>query len=77
MERLFIHHNYRRMISLPIFAATSNYSYKRDIAKIGKPVDRTEWQMTPPTINAYYEPTQNNINFPAGILAAAILFFQW
>ncbi|MGA8030124.1 MAG: M13 family metallopeptidase, partial [Bryobacteraceae bacterium] len=33
-----------------------------------KPVDRTEWEMTPPTVNAYYNPTQNNINFPAGIL---------
>jgi len=36
--------------------------------KIGKPVDRTEWDMTPPTVNAYYDPLMNNINFPAGIL---------
>jgi len=41
---------------------------KRDIAKIGKPVDRSEWQMTPPTVNAYYTPTNNEIVFPAGIL---------
>ena len=39
--------------------------------KIGKPVDRQEWQMTPPTVNAYYDPTENNINFPAGILQPA------
>ena len=37
-------------------------------AKIGKPVDRTEWEMTPPTVNAYYNPLENNIVFPAGIL---------
>ncbi len=36
--------------------------------KIGKPVDRSEWYMTPPTVNAYYDPSQNSINFPAGIL---------
>lgn len=53
---------------------TSNFEYNRSIAKIGKPVDRTEWQMTPPTINAYYDPTQNNINFPAGILQPPFYF---
>ena len=42
-----------------------------DLNKIGKPVDRHEWQMTPPTINAYYDPGMNNINFPAGILQPA------
>ena len=36
--------------------------------KIGQPVDRGEWSMTPPTVNAYYSPDRNNINFPAGIL---------
>jgi putative endopeptidase len=40
----------------------------RDLAKIGKPVDRTEWGMTPPTVNAYYNPPKNEIVFPAGIL---------
>jgi putative endopeptidase len=40
----------------------------RTLAKIGQPVDRTEWGMTPPTVNAYYSPDRNNINFPAGIL---------
>jgi putative endopeptidase len=40
----------------------------RQLNKIGKPVDRGEWDMTPPTVNAYYDPSMNNINFPAGIL---------
>ena len=40
----------------------------RQLAKIGKPVDREEWGMTPPTINAYYDAQLNTINFPAGIL---------
>ena len=44
------------------------FEEKRDIAKIGKPVDRGEWDMSPPTVNAYYSPQMNNINFPAGIL---------
>jgi predicted metalloendopeptidase len=46
----------------------SIYEVKRDLDKLGKPVDRSEWGMTPPTVNAYYDPSQNNINFPAGIL---------
>ena len=40
----------------------------RQLAKIGKPVDRGEWLMSPPTDNAYYDPQMNDINFPAGIL---------
>jgi putative endopeptidase len=40
----------------------------RQIAKIGKPVDRAEWGMTPATVNAFYNPSMNDINFPAGIL---------
>jgi len=40
----------------------------RQINKIGKPVDRGEWGMSPPTVNAYYSPSMNDINFPAGIL---------
>ena len=46
----------------------NEFESKRERDKIGKPVDRQEWSMTPPTVNAYYDPTQNNINFPAGIL---------
>jgi putative endopeptidase len=44
------------------------YETRRDLAKIGKPVDRTEWGMTPPTVNAYYNASRNEIVFPAGIL---------
>ena len=44
------------------------HEFRRDMAKIGKPVDRTEWEMTPPTVNAYYNPLKNEIVFPAGIL---------
>jgi putative endopeptidase len=44
------------------------FERKRNLDKYGKPVDPTEWGMTPPTVNAYYNPPQNNINFPAGIL---------
>jgi putative endopeptidase len=46
----------------------SSFEFERWVAKIGKPVDRAEWTMTPPTINAYYDPQLNTINFPAGIL---------
>jgi putative endopeptidase len=44
------------------------FEFHRQLDKIGKPVDREEWTMTPPTINAYYDPQLNSINFPAGIL---------
>jgi putative endopeptidase len=46
----------------------SQFEFKRDLNKIGKPVDRTEWGMTPPTVNAYYNDEMNEIVFPAGIL---------
>ena len=45
-----------------------NFESNRELNKIGKPVDRTEWGMTPPTVNAYYNPNMNEIVFPAGIL---------
>jgi endothelin-converting enzyme/putative endopeptidase len=44
------------------------FEFDRLLAKIGKPVDRGEWGMTPPTVNAYYDPQMNDINFPAGVL---------
>ncbi len=46
----------------------STFQYNRMLNKIGKPVDRMEWGMTPPTVNAYYNPTSNEIAFPAGIM---------
>jgi putative endopeptidase len=47
---------------------SSDFELDRQLAKIGKPVNRGEWTMTPPTVNAYYDPQLNTINFPAGIL---------
>jgi putative endopeptidase len=48
--------------------AATEFDLRRQLSKIGKQVDRGEWTMTPPTINAYYDPQLNTINFPAGIL---------
>lgn len=44
------------------------FESNRILAQVGQPTDKSEWFMTPPTVNAYYDPSQNNINFPAGIL---------
>jgi len=48
--------------------AAAHFNQLYQLAKIGKPVDRNDWTMTPPTVNAYYNPTFNEIVFPAGIL---------
>lgn len=48
--------------------AATVFEFNRWVQKIGKPIDRYDWTMTPPTINAYYDPQFNTINFPAGIL---------
>jgi putative endopeptidase len=50
------------------FLRANEFESRRQIAKIGKPVDKKEWQMTPPTVNAYYSGSMNEIVFPAGIL---------
>ena len=50
--------------------ATQLFATQLDLARIGKPTDRTRWGMSPPTINAYYSPSNNEIVFPAGILQA-------
>jgi endothelin-converting enzyme/putative endopeptidase len=50
------------------FLRANEFESRRQIAKIGKPLDHTEWGMTPPTVNAYYSPPRNEIVFPAGIL---------
>jgi putative endopeptidase len=52
------------------FLRANEFESRRQIAKIGKPLDRNEWGMTPPTVNAYYSPPRNEIVFPAGILQA-------
>jgi putative endopeptidase len=49
-------------------ARATEFEHHRDSNKIGKPVDRGEWDMSPPTVNAYYNPQMNDINFPAGVL---------
>jgi putative endopeptidase len=49
---------------------SGTFSFKEMTDKIGKPVDKTEWGMTPPTVNAYYNPSYNEIVFPAGIMQA-------
>jgi len=46
----------------------AGFEAHRDLNKIGKPVDKNEWGMTPPTVNAYFNPQMNDINFPAGVL---------
>ena len=58
----------RRGSFVPNRIATAIYENKRDLAQIGKPVDRTDWGMTTPTVNAYYNPSMNEIVFPAGIM---------
>jgi putative endopeptidase len=52
------------------------FNFRRQLAKIGKPVDEKEWTMTPPTVNAYYSPGKNDINFPAGILQPPFYDFK-
>jgi putative endopeptidase len=49
-------------------ARASSFEFDRQLHKIGQPVDHDEWAMTPPTVNAYFDPTMNDINFPAGVL---------
>lgn len=48
--------------------AAARFEVQRQLGKIGKPVDKAEWLMSPPTVNAYYDPQKNEIVFPAGIL---------
>lgn len=55
---------------------SGNFAVQREINKIGKPVDRTEWQMSPQTVNAYYDASMNEIVFPAGILQPPFFDFK-
>lgn len=57
-------------------AAASGFEFRRGLGKLGKPVDRMEWGMTPPTVNAYYNPTTNEITFPAGIMQVPFFNFS-
>ncbi len=57
-------------------ARATEFLERRDIDKIGKPVNEREWSMSPPTVNAYYNPAQNDINFPAGILQPPFYSFS-
>ena len=50
------------------YRSAASFEVRRELNKIGKPVDRGEWDMSPPTVNAYYNPQMNDINFPAGVL---------
>jgi putative endopeptidase len=60
--------NISRESALNNLLATSEWASKDNWRHFGKPIDRTEWSMTPPTVNAYYNPSMNEIVFPAGIL---------
>jgi len=57
--------------------ASARYEAKRNLDKIGKPVDRGEWYMTAPTVNAFYSSSLNSINFPAGILQPPFFDPSW
>jgi len=56
--------------------SAEKHAYKEMMEKLGKPVDKTEWGMTPPTVNAYYNPSFNEIVFPAGILQFPFFAFN-
>jgi putative endopeptidase len=55
---------------------SKSFEYAYNLAKLGKPVDKMEWQMTPQTVNAYYNPTTNEICFPAGILQPPFFYMN-
>ena len=54
----------------------SQWAYNDNVNRLGKPIDKTEWGMTPPTVNAYYSPQKNEIVFPAGILRFPFFDFE-
>jgi putative endopeptidase len=57
--------------------SAQGYELRRNLSKLGKPVDRGEWNMTPPTVNAFYSSSLNSINFPAGILQPPFFDPSW
>lgn len=62
--------NIKRDSYVQNYMRANNFAFNYMINKLGKPVDKTEWGMSPPTINAYYNPSMNEIVFPAGIMQA-------
>ncbi len=58
-------------------AAIAEFDFQRELGKIGKPIDLDEWYMTPQTVNAYYNPSMNEIVFPAAILQAPFFSVEW
>lgn len=62
--------------ALNVMRATT-FEQQRELAKIGKPVDRSDWDMTPQTVNAYYDPSMNNLNIPAGVLQPPLYDPSW
>ena len=57
---------------MPNLLRARKFEFDRQLAKIGKPLDRGEWDMTPPTVDAEYNPSMNDINFPAGVLQSPL-----
>jgi len=55
----------------------TEFEHRREIAKIGKPVDHGEWMISPATVDAYYNPQMNDINFPAGVLQPRCMTRRW
>lgn len=55
----------------------NSFEFNRQLAKVGRPVDRSEWYMTPQTVNAYYDPSMNSLNVPAGILQPPYFDASW
>jgi putative endopeptidase len=76
MSYLVGHPNQWRVYDFPVqdkvhaanVLAARAFELERQLTKVGKPLDREEWQMTPPTVNAYYDPQRNQMAFPAGYL---------
>ena len=68
MARLQLRNDHRATTSSATSQRRTPSRRRRDIAKIGKPVDHGEWDISPPTVDAYYNPQMNDINFPAGVL---------
>ena len=56
---------------------TSEFELQRQLSKIGKPVDKTDWQMSQPTVNAYYDPQENDINFPQASCSLRSTTTKW